>query len=77
MSSELCSGLPELSSREFGIALVLSLFSKTLLYSIYYLSLLYIVFTLCNTIMILVLLWFIIVYSYLMLDCDLGPIPVH
>ena len=36
MSSELCSGLPELSSREFGIALVLSLFSKTLLYSIYY-----------------------------------------
>jgi len=36
LSSELCSGLPELSSREFGIALVLSLFSKTLLYSIYY-----------------------------------------
>ena len=36
MSSELFLGLPELSSREFGIALVLSLFSKTLLYSIYY-----------------------------------------
>ena len=37
LSSELCSGLPELSSRESGIALVpFPFFCKTLLYSIYY-----------------------------------------
>ena len=36
LSSELCSGLLEVFSRESSIALVPFLFSKTLLYLIYY-----------------------------------------
>ena len=68
---------PELSSGESGIALV-PFSSFVRLYFIQYitLSLLYLVLTLCNIILVIVLLWLILSCSCYTLDYDPGNTPV-